>query len=354
MKQLNNLLIALVMLAATSFSCSNKSENATGAGNSEAVDDASKEMVKVMPLGNQEIARSIEILSTLEPFKEVHMAPSVTGKIEAINVEVGDHVKKGQVLVKMDDYQLIQSQLQLNNLQTDYSRMEALKKTNSIAQQQYDQTETQYRVAKRSAEYMDENTLLEAPFDGVISGKYFEPGEIYSGSPVSSVGKAAIVSIIQIDKLKAMIDISEKYFPDIKNGMKVNMRFDVYPDLNFEGAIYRIHPTIDSESRSFTVEVSVKNKNNMLRPGMFSRVTVDIAKAEAILLPAVAILKMQGSNVRYLFVEKNGKAKRVEVTLGDRFDDKVEVVSDELKVGDKVIISGQSRLVDGVDVQVVE
>jgi multidrug efflux pump subunit AcrA (membrane-fusion protein) len=63
---------------------------------------------------------------------------------------------------------------------------------------------------------------------------------------------------------------------------------------------------------------------------------------------------MQGSNVRYLFVEKNGKAKRVEVTLGDRFDDKVEVVSDELKVGDKVIISGQSRLVDGVDVQVVE
>ena len=350
-KQLNKLTIALLVFSIAGFSCSNKQ---TAESTVQKDTTEKKEMVKVIPLSMQEISRSVESLSTLKPFNEVHLAPSVPGKIELIKVEIGDHVKKDQLLVKMDDAQLIQNQIQLNNLQNDYSRMETLKKTGSIAQQQYDQLEAQYKVAKRSSEYLNENTLLKAPFNGVISGKYFESGEIYSGSPVAAVGKAAIVSIIQIDKLKAMVSISENYFPQIKKGMKAKVRFDVYPELDFEGEIYRIYPTIDPQTRSFTAEISVVNKNNMLRPGMFCRVSVDIDKTQAIVLPALAVLKMQGSNVRYLFVEKNGIAKRVEVTMGDRFDDKVEVISSELKEGDKVIISGQARLLDGVQVQVVQ
>lgn len=353
MKRLNTFVPALLILAIISFSCSTKGGDSNEKGK-ETVTASVKEKVRVMSLSKEEIARKIDNLSTLKPFNEVHLAPSAPGRIESINVEIGDHVKKGQVLVKMDDAQMIQSQIQLNNLQNDYSRMETLKKTGSIAQQQYDQLEAQYKVAKRSAEYLNDNTLLEAPFNGVISGKYFEAGEIYSGSPVASVGKAAILSIIQIDKLKAMISISEKFFPEIKKGMKANIRFDVYPELDFEGEIYRIYPTIDPQSRSFTVEVSVSNTKNLLRPGMFSRVSIDIEKTEAIVLPALAVLKMQGSNERYLFIDDNGKAKRIQVTIGDRYDDKVEVISDELKVGDKVIISGQARLLDGMEVQVVD
>ena len=128
----------------------------------------------------------------------------------------------------------------------------------------------------------------------------------------------------------------------------------LFRSLDFEGEIYRIYPTIDPQSRSFTVEVSVSNTKNLLRPGMFSRVSIDIEKTEAIVLPALAVLKMQGSNERYLFIDDNGKAKRIQVTIGDRYDDKVEVISDELKVGDKVIISGQARLLDGMEVQVVD
>ncbi|MDX9882106.1 MAG: efflux RND transporter periplasmic adaptor subunit [Prolixibacteraceae bacterium] len=354
MKRLGNLLFALSILAITVSSCS-KGDGAKNENKNEPVALVSgKEMVRVIPLTKQEITRTIENQSTLKPFNEVHLAPSVPGKIESIKVEIGDHVQKGQLLVKMDDAQLIQSQIQLNSLETDHSRMETLQKTGSIAQQQYDQLEAQYKVARRSAEYLADNTLLKAPFSGVVSGKYFEPGEIYSGAPVATVGKAAILSLIQIDRMKAIVSISEKYFPVIHKGMKASIRFDVYPEMDFEGEIFRIYPTISPQSRSFEVEISIVNKNNMLRPGMFCRVNIDLDKVEAIVLPALAVLKMQGSNIRYLFIEENGKAKRVEVELGKRFDDKVEVISDVLKIGDRIIINGQARLLDGMEVQVVD
>jgi RND family efflux transporter MFP subunit len=136
--------------------------------------------------------------------------------------------------------------------------------------------------------------------------------------------------------------------------MEAKIKVDVYPDMEFTGKIYNIYPTINPQSRSFDVEVSIANSKNLLRPGMFTRITIDLEKTNALVLPAVAVLKMQGSNVRYLFVNENGKAKRIEVELGNRFDDKVEVISEELKIGDKVVVNGQARLLNGMEIEVVE
>lgn len=353
MKRLNILIFVLAIIASTLTSCSNKEKVKEENKEATVVKEPQKEVVKVMSLTTQEIARTIEFSSTLEPFNEVHMAPSTPGRIEEINVEIGDRVSTGQILVKMNDAQLIQAQIQLGNLKTNFLRLDTLKKAGSIAQQQYDLLESQYEVAMKNVEFLTENTILKAPFKGVISGKYFEPGEMYSGSPVATVGKAAILSLIQIDQLKAIVSISEKYFPNIKLGMETSIKADVYPDLDFKGKVFRIHPTINPQTRSFDVEISIANDKNQLRPGMFCRVTFDLQKTQAIVLPALAVLKMQGSNIRYLFTEENGKAKRIEVTMGKRFDDNVEVISDELKIGDKVIIIGQARLLDGMDVKVV-
>jgi RND family efflux transporter MFP subunit len=203
-------------------------------------------------------------------------------------------------------------------------------------------------------EFLTGNTRLKAPFSGIISGKYFEPGEMYSGSPVATVGKAAILSLVQIDKLKLVIPVSEKYFPQIKTGMEATITCDIYPDRAFQGRISRVYPTIDPSSHSFSVEVVTVNSNGILRPGMFARVSFDLEEVEAVVLPALAVLKMQGSNERYLFIENKGKAERIPVTIGARYDDQIEVLSDRLKAGDRVIISGQSRLLQGVAVQVVE
>lgn len=354
MKQIHVLILSIGLSIFVFSSCSNKEGQKADENKAGTETTTNKEMVRVTQLGMEQITRQIVYSSTLEPMKEVHLAPASPGRIDAINVEVGERVKKGEILVEMNDAQLIQSQIQMNNLKMDYSRLDTLKKYGSIAQQQYDQVEAQYKTARENVDFLKDNTSLLAPFNGIISGKYFENEEMYSGSPIASVGKAAILSIIQIDTLKAVVSISESYYPQIKLGMEANLKFDVYPKQNFTGKIFRIYPVIDPQSRSFEVEISIVNRDNLLRPGMFGRVTIGLKKVDAVMLPAMAILKMQGSNVRYLFIEKNGVAKRIEVQLGDRYNDKVEVISDKLQVGDHIITSGQARLLDGMKVQVVQ
>jgi len=253
----------------------------------------------------------------------------------------------------MDRTQLHQAEIQLKTVATDFNRLDTLQKVGSITQQQYDQVKAQYEIAKSSVDFLTENTRLKAPFSGVISGKYFEPGEMYSGVPIATVGKAAIISLVQIDRLKLIVSISETYYPQIKNGMNAEIKCDIYPGRTFPGRIFRVYPTIDPSSRTFNVEVETNNSNGILRPGMFCRVSFDLAEVDAVVLPAQTVLKMQGSNDRYLFIEKDGKAKRISVTLGNRYNDKVEVISNDLKPGDNVVISGQSRLLDGVDVKIV-
>jgi membrane fusion protein, multidrug efflux system len=311
------------------------------------------EIVRTMPLNYGKVSHSVEYAATLLGFEEVHLAPASPGRIEEIYVEAGSRVTKGTVLVQMDKTQLHQAEIQLKTIETDFNRLDTLKKVGSVAQQQYDQLKAQYEIAKNNVAFLTDNTRLKAPFSGVVSGKYFEPGELYSGAPVVSVGKAAILSLVQIDRLKLIAGVSEKYYPQIKNNMTVAIKCDIYPEKSYVGKVFRIYPTIDPTSRSFNVEVALDNRDNKLRPGMFSRVTFDLEEVEAIMLPAEAVLKMQGSNDRYLFIEKDGKAKRISVTVGTRYNDQAEVVSDELKQGDQVIISGQSRLLDGALVKVV-
>lgn len=348
MKTIFGYIFILIMLLTVSCS-SSKKEKPT------QTDTAKKtENVRVTELQTRQIARTVEYTATLQPFEEIHMAPASPGRIDAIPVEVGSRVSQGSLLVQMDRTQLHQAEIQLRNLETDFRRLDTLQKAGSVARQQYDQLKTQYDIAKTNVEFLKTNTRLVAPFSGVISGKYFEAGEMYSGAPSAAVGKAAIVSLVQIDRLKAIVPISEKYFPQIRVGMTATVVSDIYPGKTFTGKVFRIHPTVDAGSRSFNIEVMITNTGSLLRPGMFSRVSLELEEVEAILLPSIAVLKMQGSNNRFLFVEKDGKAKRIEVTMGRRYDDQVEVFSDQLKIGDRIITSGQARLLDGMSVNVMQ
>ncbi len=310
------------------------------------------EIVKTLTLQKRMIARTIEYSSSFTAFEENHLAPSAPGRIEQIFVEVGDRVKKGDILVQMDRTQLHQATIQLKNVETDYRRLDTLNKVGSISKQQYDQIKAQYDIARSNVDFLQENTVLRAPFNGVISGKYYEDGELYSGAPNTSVGKAAILSIVQIDPLKAIVNISEKYYPLIQTGMNAKVTCDIYPRETFPGRVLRVYPTIDPTTRSFTIEVKINNREDRLRPGMFCRVSLSLGEEMALVVPSLAVLKLQGSNERYVFLEENGKARRVPVIIGKRYDDMIEIISDELKEGNNLIVSGQARLTDGVKVTV--
>ncbi|MCU0474299.1 MAG: efflux RND transporter periplasmic adaptor subunit [Bacteroidales bacterium] len=328
-------------------SCSSNGKKEAPAVN--AISNAAKKAaipVKVMTLAKTKIARTIDYTATILPFEEVNMAPSIPGRIEKIYVEIGDRVNKEDNLFLMDRTQLYQQKVQLASLAKDLSRLDTLLKSGSAKQQQYDQLKTQYDVTRTNVEFMEANTLLKAPFNGVVTGKYFEDGEMYSGTPTTTTGRSAVVTVMQVNPLKVNVSITEQYFPLIKRGLKAGITSDIYKGENFTGTVYRVAPTINSATRSFITELEVPNKNDLLRPGMFVRVSMDLGEVETFVVPASSVLVQEGTNIRYVFVYENGLAKRIEVLIGKRFDDQLEIISETLKDGVTLVTDGQSKLIN--------
>jgi RND family efflux transporter MFP subunit len=254
----------------------------------------------------------------------------------------------------MDRSQLYQLKLQLASLEKDLSRLDTLLATGSAKQQQYDQMKTQYDVTKTNVDFMEENTLLKAPFSGIITGKYFEDGEMYSGTPTTTTGRSAVVTLMQVNPLKVEVAVSEQYYPLVKRGMKASITADVYSDQVFTGTVFRKAPTVSSATRTFIAEIELPNRNDLLKPGMFVRVSMDLGEVETFVVPAASVLMQEGTNIRYVFTEEQGIAKRVEVTIGKRFDDQLEVISDNLSEGSRLVTEGQSKLLNGDKLEMIQ
>lgn len=335
--------------------CSAKTNTtATPGKDSASVAERAAIPVKVATLSRTKIARTIDYTATILPYEEVNMAPSTPGRIERIYVEEGDRVNRGDDLFLMDRTQLYQLKLQMSSLAKDLSRLDTLLKTGSAKQQAYDQMKTQYDVTKTNVDFMEQNTLLKAPFTGVVTGKYFENGEMYSGTPTTLTGRSAIVTVMQINPLKVNVSMSEQYYPLLRKGMKAAIKADVYENETFTGTVFRIAPTINSTTRSFDVELEVPNRQELLKPGMFVRVSLDLGETESFVVPANTILIQEGTNIRFVFVARESIAERVEVVMGKRFNDQIEIISENLKAGDKLITEGQARLINGDKIDITE
>lgn len=332
--------------------CNSKKPSVDATLNAAVVEKAAIP-VKVQAIARTKIARTIDYTATILPFEEVNVAPSTPGRIDKIYVEIGDKVRKNEKLFLMDRTQLYQLKLQLSNLSKDLSRLDTLLKSGSAKQQAYDQLKTQYDVTKTNVDFMEQNTFLTAPFDGIVTGKYFENGEMYSGGPTTTTGRSAVVTVMQINPLKVNVSVTEQYYPLIKKGMLAEVLADVYKNEKFEAKVFRISPTINSGTRAFNVELELPNRNDLLKPGMFVRVSMDLGEVETFVVPANTVLVQEGTNTRFVYVERNGVAARLEVVIGKRFDDQLEIISDNLKEGDKLVTQGQARLINGDRIEVI-
>ena len=321
----------------------------TGCGSKESTatqEEERVEQVRTTVLQPREIEREISVSTNLQGYLTLNVAPSLTGKIEHIFVEVGDRVNKGQSLVNMDQTQYKTTKISMTNLELEKNRIEQLLKTGSATQQQYDQIIAQYNSTKEQLDFLQTNTYFKAPFAGVISAKNYEDGELYSGQP--------ILVLTQIDKLKALVAIPETYFPLFKAGMKLTLTSEIYPNQVFPATVEVVYPTIDASSHTFQVKIVIPNGKNLLRPGMYVTTNIGLGKAKTIVAPYQAVEKLVGANDRYVFVNENGRAKRVAVELGQRFDQEIEIISPEIVPGVELVTTGQHKLVDGVKINVVE
>lgn len=340
-------------LALGIFACSGKPERDTQPiVNTTATEEL--QPVRTIPVILQTIKRTVKVTASMVAEKEAYLAPAISGKIRSIEVDVNDRVKKGQALVNMDRTQLAQTQVQYGNLKKDLARMDTLLQYGSVTQQSYDQMKTQVHVTGVVLENLEENTILRAPWDGVITGKYFNNGELFSPAPNTPAGKAAIVSLVKMDVLKVFVNISETYLPLVRKGQTATVLTDVYLAETFSAEVFRIHPTINPATRTFTVELRMQNKDYRLRPGMFGTVTLELGDRKALLVPAIAVQKQPGTNDRYIFLYEDGIARRVHVTIGERVDDRLELLTNGVKEGDMLIYAGQVNLMDGDSVKLVK
>lgn len=327
-----------VIAAITLISCGKKQV--------AAEEEERVEQVRTTVLHPREIEREISVSTNLQGYLTQNVAPSLTGKIEHIYCEVGDRKVKGQDLVRMDQTQYKTTKISLSNLEIEKNRVEQLLKTGSATQQQLDQLTAQYNSTKEQLDFLRTNTYVKAPFSGVISAKNYEDGELYGGQP--------ILILTQIDKLKALVAIPESYFPQFKTGMKLTLTSEIYPDQTFPATVEVVYPTIDASSHTFQVKIVVPNSKNLLRPGMYVTTTIGLGKANAIVAPYQAVEKLVGANDRYVFINDNGRAKRVAVELGQRFDQEIEIIAPEITDGVEMITIGQHKLVDGAKINVVK
>lgn len=307
-----------------------------------------KPPVKVATAAAQSIEQQADFTGNIEPFLLNNISPSLGLRIDKIHVDVGDRVSKGQLLVEMDKRQYLQAAVQLSNIQTDYLRTEKLYQEGGVSKQQLDQLETQLTVSKHATENLRENADLESPINGIITERSYDPGDVYS------VQSGKILTVMQLDRVKIHVNVSELYFPLVKVGMPVDIKLDVYPSESFQGKVSLVYPALDAATRTFTIEITIPNTGGKLRPGMFSRVTLNLGQANHVMVPDIAVQKQIGTNERYVFVvDANNKVARRTVTVGRVIGNDYEILSG-INDADVVVIAGAQKLLDGTEVEITK
>lgn len=334
--------LAAALVAAVS--CGNGSKKV--AGTTEAAVDMTP-VVSVEKVFVREVPQTATYTSTVQSYVKNNIAPQMAGRITKINVEIGDDVKKGQVLAEMDKSQLLQAQLQLANQEVELQRLKALYDAGGISKSDYDAVEMSYNIAKTQVENLVENTILRSPVDGVVTARNYDAGDMFAMS-------APIYVVEQIKPVKILVAISESEYTKVKKGDSVEIVADALPEIKFYGKIEKIYPTIDPTTRTFNVEVVVANNYSTLRPGMFARVKIDFGANSNVVIPDVAVVKQQGSGERFVYVlNADGTVEYRKIVLGRRMGKEYEVL-EGLSDGDKIVTGGQIRLKDGVKVTVNE
>lgn len=339
------LLLIVSLLAA----CSGKDNNSAEDTKDE------KPVVKVETVDSREVNQVGEYTATVEPELLNNITSSTPNRIKEILVDEGMRVSKGQRLVVMDDVntttyeiQVANAKANLANVQLNYDRALELFKIGGGTKQAVDQMELQLvnaknalATAERTLRNMRENTVLVSPISGVVTARNYDPGDMSGALP--------ILTVARVQPVKIVINVSESDLSRIHKGMPANVRFDTYGDENFSGTITLVSPVVDSQSRTFGVEITLPNADSRILPGMFGRVDLNLGQADHVVVPDKAVVKQPGSGSHYVYVYSNGKVSYNKVTLGRRLGDTYELI-EGVEPGAQVVVSGQGKLANGMEV----
>jgi len=319
-----------------------KSKDAISKGGS-AMMNQGRQLLNVSGLiiNPSEMNEFVKSTGTLRPDEEVELAFETSGKITTINFTEGTRVKKGELLAKINDKPL-QAQLQKLQAQKKLTeekefRQRTLLERDAISQESYDQIVTELQTIEADLNLIKariSETELRAPFDGIIGLRYLS-----EGSYTTTATK--IARLVKISPLKVEFSIPERYADQIKIGYPVTFKIDGVPE-GFNAVVYAVDPKVDINTRTIVIRALYPNKNEELKSGRFTEITLLLSKIEnAISIPSEALIpEMEGEIV---FVYRSGKASRTMVTTGLRTAAEIQILTG-LNFGDTLLTSGILQL----------
>jgi len=342
-KRIHRIIIVCCIAAISSFFSCKLPGQQTKKDESSAVDKV-KVNVTTAKAQYRTLVKERKVLGTLQAYRETNLGPLSPGRVKSLPVQIGDYVKAGQIVAKMDDAQLATTQSQFASMKSQYDRSLALYQGNALPKSQFESIEAQYNVLKRQIETLQENTVIVAPFAGIVTGRACEEGELYSGNPMG------LVHITQLNPLKLDLDLDNETVRYVKKGMSVKISLDQKADTAaLYGKIEFVNPQADARSNTFSSRVVVPNNNQSLRPGFYAEVHIITDTKENVLcVPRNAIVDEK------VFTIINGNiAISKKITTGWLTNEYAEITSG-INESDIVVIKGNKALPDSAEVSIMQ
>jgi RND family efflux transporter MFP subunit len=358
-------LLALTVLI---LGCSKKSQD----------EQVVKVPVEVQTIATGNLVQNLTYNGDINAEFEVKVFSKIPDRIERFNVDMGSYVTQGQPIarivattieqaVRQAEAGLAAARAQEANVKVEYERAQRLQRENAISKQQYDLVVTQYEAAKAGLETAEaalhsakstlDDATVTAPITGIIGKRFYEAGDMANPA-------VPLVTIVQMNRVKILFDATETDLGKIKLGQVAAIVVRSFPDETFSGRINKISPVLDPYTRLAQIEVIMDNPGHKLKPGMYAQVTVTTGVLQnVILVPRFSIIesttlaKINGEDQPvtnyFTFIVQDGKA--IQRQLQPLYINHVQMaVSEGVRAGDQLIVSGQANVRDGSFVDVIK
>ncbi len=312
--------------------------------------------VRTLTLQPHPFAHYVEAAGTVLPEKEAFISSEINGQIKKIHVVEGQHVKKGDLLLKLNtevtESSIAEARAQLALAEKLYEKQKELWNQHIGSEVQYLKTKTNLEAARerlRSLQARLEMAYIKAPFDGIIDAIYAKEGEL-------AVPGRQLVQLINLSRMKIYADVSETYLLKIDKGQEVEVIFPDLENLTYRLPVFRKENVINRKTRTFKIEMKLHNPDWKIKPNLFTLVRFrDYHNPRALVVPSEIIKKDIHGYFLYV-AEQKGKetlARKVYVTPGVFYKDMTQI-SEGLSAGDRVIVEGYDQVTNGEKIRVIE
>ncbi|HEX5047859.1 MAG TPA: efflux RND transporter periplasmic adaptor subunit [Gammaproteobacteria bacterium] len=307
--------------------------------------------VRVVTPERRDLVRMSTQPANAEALHEADLGSKVSGQVTELDVDIGSRVKKGQVLARLSVPELVQARnsaaAQVRALESAYERTTALAERSSVTQKALTESRSRLdaaRAAQAEAEAQMEYATIEAPFDGIVTARAIDPGDmVYQASSPKGSGQP-LLRVAQVDTIRVKTYVPERDTLWADVGDPATIAFEALPGRTFAGKIARLSGVLDPQTRTMLVEIDLPNADGKIRPGSYGRAEITLEKHDrALALPSSAV-RDDGGNAFVYVVGGGDKAQRVDVTLGLQDGGWTEIASG--LNGDERVITGA---VNGLD-----